>query len=168
MEFQPHLTKYIQAREEYKNEQIEDGVVVLTADMQRVLVLPKLDTKDHLFVSRLVTFNSFKIECAASSKTIEVIEMGLGDFHDITKGNRSSTQNLPALKLKGIVQVTFREGNSTFLVKSSFLDSSTEVEFLRKNLGKVLPSIVPTRRRITRAKKPVSLTKDISSEDRDW
>ena len=51
------MTKYIHAREEYKNEQVEDGVVVLTADMQRVLVLSKLDTKDHLFVSRLVTFN---------------------------------------------------------------------------------------------------------------
>ena len=51
-----HERKYREARAEYKKG-AESDVVVLTADMQRVLVLPKLDTKEHLFVSRLVTFN---------------------------------------------------------------------------------------------------------------
>ena len=110
----------------------------------------------------LTTFNSFTIECAASSKTIEVIEMELGDFYDITKGNRASTKYIPALKLEGIVQVTFRKGTSTILVKNSFLDSAREVEFLKKsvlknNSWKVLPSVLPTRRGITVAKKTVSL-----------
>ena len=36
---------------------IPEEVVCFTADMQRVIVLPKLTTKEHLFVSRLVTFN---------------------------------------------------------------------------------------------------------------
>ena len=36
---------------------IPEEVVCFTADMQRVIVLPKLTTKEHLFVSSLVTFN---------------------------------------------------------------------------------------------------------------
>ena len=52
-----HRRKYTEAREEYQTQDTDDGTVTLTADMQRVLVLPKLETKEHLFVSRLVTFN---------------------------------------------------------------------------------------------------------------
>ena len=48
--------RYTQARIEYQKT-IPEEVVCFTADMQRVIVLPKLTTKEHLFVSRLVTFN---------------------------------------------------------------------------------------------------------------
>ena len=51
-----HKEKYIQARIEYQNS-IPDGVLCFNADMQRVMVLPKLTTKEHLFVRQLVTFN---------------------------------------------------------------------------------------------------------------
>ena len=44
------------ARIEYKKETSPE-VTAFVTDMQRVLVLPKLTTKEHLFVSRLVTFN---------------------------------------------------------------------------------------------------------------
>ena len=48
--------RYTEARIEYQKP-ITEKVVCFTADMQRVYVLPKLITKEHLFVSRLVTFN---------------------------------------------------------------------------------------------------------------
>ena len=51
-----HKVRYTQARIEYQKP-IPEKVVCFTADMQRVIVLPKLTTKEHLFVSRLVTFN---------------------------------------------------------------------------------------------------------------
>ena len=46
---------YREAREEYKKAGDVDEVC-FTADMQNVIVLPKLTTKEHVFVSRLVTF----------------------------------------------------------------------------------------------------------------
>ena len=48
--------RYTQARTEYQKP-IPEKVACFTTDMQRVIVLPKLTTKEHLFVSRLVTFN---------------------------------------------------------------------------------------------------------------
>ena len=42
-----HGEKYTQARIEYQNP-IPDKVLCFTADMQRVVVLPKLTTKKHL------------------------------------------------------------------------------------------------------------------------
>ena len=51
-----HKVRYTQARIEYQKP-IPEKFVCFTADMQRVIVLPKLTTKEHLFVSRLVTFN---------------------------------------------------------------------------------------------------------------
>ena len=51
-----HKERYTQARIQYQKP-IPKEVVCFTADMQRVIVLPKLTTKEHLFVSRLVTFN---------------------------------------------------------------------------------------------------------------
>ena len=64
----PEQMKYtmkITARHVYRRKntrksigKLEDPVVVcLTADIQKVLVLPKLTTKQDVFVSRLVTFN---------------------------------------------------------------------------------------------------------------
>ena len=46
---------YTQTRVKYQN--IILGGVLWFTDMQGVLVLPKLTTKEHLFISRLVTFN---------------------------------------------------------------------------------------------------------------
>ena len=46
-----HKVRYTQARIEYQKPIPEK------ADMQRVIVLPKLITKEHLFVSRLITLN---------------------------------------------------------------------------------------------------------------
>ena len=51
-----HKVRYTQARIEYQKP-IPEEVVCFTADMQRVVVLPKITTKEHLFVRRLVTFN---------------------------------------------------------------------------------------------------------------
>ena len=51
-----HRQKYTDARFEYQREK-DPEAVYFTADMQKVIVLPKLTTKAHSFVSRLVTFN---------------------------------------------------------------------------------------------------------------
>ena len=51
-----HKEIYTQAHIE-QQKPISEEVDCFTADMQRVIVLPKLTTKEHLFVSRLVTFN---------------------------------------------------------------------------------------------------------------
>ena len=55
-----HKVRYSQARIEYQKP-IPEEVLCFTADMQRVIVLPKLTTKKHLFVSRLVTFKLWKV-----------------------------------------------------------------------------------------------------------
>ena len=55
--FKRHQIKYREAREEYQNKEETADTKVLVSDMQKVLVLPKLSSKDHVFVSRLVTFN---------------------------------------------------------------------------------------------------------------
>ena len=52
----PHITRYTEARIEYQKPLPKDAVV-FAGDMQRVLVLPILDTKEHVFVSRLITYN---------------------------------------------------------------------------------------------------------------
>ena len=51
-----HRQKYTDARFEYQREK-DPEAVYFTADMQKVIVLPKLTTKAQFFVSRLVTFN---------------------------------------------------------------------------------------------------------------
>ena len=51
-----HKVRYTQASIEYQKP-IPEEVVCLTADMQRVILLPKLTIKEHVFVSRLVTFD---------------------------------------------------------------------------------------------------------------
>ena len=55
VEFKKHKEKFAEARSEYRR-QIPDGQAAFAADMQRVILLPKLSSKEHLFVSRLVTF----------------------------------------------------------------------------------------------------------------
>ena len=51
-----HKVRYAQAHIEYQKP-IPEEVVCLNADMQRVIVLPKLTTKKQVFVGRLVIFN---------------------------------------------------------------------------------------------------------------
>ena len=50
-----HKEKYDQARIEYQKPK-EPHIPHFTVDMQKVLVLPKLKTQEHHFVSRLITF----------------------------------------------------------------------------------------------------------------
>ena len=52
-------------RQEYRRDRNENGHRSYAVDMQKVLLLPKLATKQHHFVSRLVFF----IETFASLKT---------------------------------------------------------------------------------------------------
>ena len=56
-----HLLKAQQAREAYRKDKEENqnptDTSVFTADMQKVILLPKLTLKEHFFVSRLVIFN---------------------------------------------------------------------------------------------------------------
>ena len=52
-----HKRKYTDAREEYPRLISDPNHVCFTADMQKVLVLPVLTTKEHLFVSMLIVFN---------------------------------------------------------------------------------------------------------------
>ena len=51
-----HKVRYTLARIEYQKP-IPEEVVCFTTGIQRVIVLAKLTTKEHLFVSRLVTFD---------------------------------------------------------------------------------------------------------------
>lgn len=51
-----HIERARKAREEYQKP-VEDDVSTYAVDMQRVILLPKLSTKESFFVSRLVVFN---------------------------------------------------------------------------------------------------------------
>jgi len=51
-----HLERARKSRHEYQKE-LPDGVSVYAVDMQRVILLPKLSTKESFFVTRLVVFN---------------------------------------------------------------------------------------------------------------
>ena len=48
--------RYTNAREEY-GKPIDSEFTAFTADMQKVILIPKLTTKDHVFINRLVVFN---------------------------------------------------------------------------------------------------------------
>ena len=56
VDFKKNKEQFDEARKEY-GKQIPDGQAAFAADMQREILLPKLSSKDHIFVSRLVTFN---------------------------------------------------------------------------------------------------------------
>ena len=51
-----HQVRAKRAREEYEKV-VTDGTESFSVHVQTVLLLPKLTTKEHLFVSRLVVFN---------------------------------------------------------------------------------------------------------------
>ena len=51
-----HIQLANRARTEY-NKPTEEGVASFSVDMQKIILLPKLTTKEHFFVSRLVVFN---------------------------------------------------------------------------------------------------------------
>ena len=54
-----HLKKAEEARTEYRKDKEEEDPTASTfaADMQKVILLPKMTLKEHFFVSRLVVFN---------------------------------------------------------------------------------------------------------------
>ena len=54
--FDDHKKKYTDVRIDYQKK-IPTGYECFMDDIQKVLVLPLLTTKKHVFVSRLVTFN---------------------------------------------------------------------------------------------------------------
>lgn len=58
--YQEHKLKYIRARKAYKADKEHiwpQNVNIFTVDMQKVLIIPKMKTKNSYFVSRLVVFN---------------------------------------------------------------------------------------------------------------
>ena len=58
--FPEHQKKYREARQEYQKEEEssrKEGFSIYTADMMKVFLLPKLTSKEHVFVSRMVIFN---------------------------------------------------------------------------------------------------------------
>ena len=52
-----HQKAYREVRDEYQNPITRESFHSFTADMQKVILLPKLTSKEHVFVSRLVLFN---------------------------------------------------------------------------------------------------------------
>ena len=52
-----HKSQVLNAGQEYRRDRNENGHRSYAVDMQKVLLLPKLATKQHHFVSRLVFFN---------------------------------------------------------------------------------------------------------------
>ena len=52
-----HLDRARNARKEYQSENERADVDIFTADMQKVILLSKMTTKEHFFISRLVVFN---------------------------------------------------------------------------------------------------------------
>ena len=54
-----HVKKYTAARREYQQDANFNlaGQTIFAVDMQKIILLPKLTTKEHFFVSRLVVFN---------------------------------------------------------------------------------------------------------------
>ena len=55
-----HMMRYVNARKAYQDDANSDNrnQSLFTADMQKVILLPKMTTKEHFFVSRLVVFNA--------------------------------------------------------------------------------------------------------------
>ena len=58
-ESRKHRVRYVKARKAYQDDANLDNRnhSLFTADLQKVILLPKMTTKEHLFVSRLVVFN---------------------------------------------------------------------------------------------------------------
>ena len=66
--FEKHKTRFIEARKEYQKARdiLTTGESIFAVDMQRVILLPKLTTKEHFFISRLVCFNEIFASLTAS------------------------------------------------------------------------------------------------------
>ena len=126
----------------------------------------------------LPTFRSFSTLCASSSKTFEVVEMGVGEFYQINKEKRPVSKKNAGeyIKLTTIVQVTFTKGKSSIIIKTSFKGESTEHDILKKRfvdsgLWLTMPETIQTRRGIPTNKKNGiigALTDDISEDDKCW
>ena len=56
-QYEHHENRYKRAREEYKKDTQSNDKTIYATNMQKVILLPKMTTKEHFFVSRLVFFN---------------------------------------------------------------------------------------------------------------
>ncbi|CAH1977423.1 unnamed protein product, partial [Acanthoscelides obtectus] len=59
-QFENHKKSYMEARQHYENDsnqEVMQDEKIYAVDMQKVLLLPKMSTKESFFVSRLVVFN---------------------------------------------------------------------------------------------------------------
>ena len=52
-----HQISYREARDEYQSISLETTYLSFTVDMQKVMLIPKLTSKEHVFITRLVVFN---------------------------------------------------------------------------------------------------------------
>lgn len=52
-----HLARVKAARDEYQRDTSDPKSCIFACDMQKIILLPKLSTKEHFFVSRLIVFN---------------------------------------------------------------------------------------------------------------
>ena len=77
-----HLNKVKVARDLYTSDMQNDHVY--SVDMQKVIIIPKLTTKEHVFVSRLVCFN----ETFAGSKSVKAEYAVL--WHEGISGRKAS------------------------------------------------------------------------------
>ena len=96
--FMKHKTKFDEARMEYqKARDITPGESIFAVDMQRVILLPKLKTKEHVFISRLVTFNETFASLSPSDPDYTVL------WHEAVSGR--SAPDVASAYIK-IVQLT--------------------------------------------------------------
>ena len=79
-----HKIAYTKARIEYQKE-IPNGFNVYAVDMQRVILLPKLSTKESFFVSRLIVFNETFARMGADHESDYVVLWHEGSMVDLPK-----------------------------------------------------------------------------------
>ena len=77
-----HKAKAAIARKNYQNDMKEPGTYAV--DMQKVIILPKLTTKEHIFTSRLVCFN--ETFCASTGGTTDYTVL----WHEGINGRKAS------------------------------------------------------------------------------
>ena len=76
-----HIEAAQKARHKYKNdsENTENATnkAVVAADTQTIVLLPKLTTKEHFFVSRLVVFNEIFARLSRGSDFLALWHVGI-------------------------------------------------------------------------------------------
>ena len=76
-----HKQKASKAREKYQEDMAQSGSY--SVDMQKVIILPKLTTKEHIFTSRLVCFNETFSAGTAGSNDFTVL------WHEAMNGRKA-------------------------------------------------------------------------------